>query len=223
MGFLFERITRSISKITDILKKEEEPEEILEQHISMLTEKLTEAESATMKMIAEEKSLTKRITATNEKISKREAQAIKALRTGNEDLARRVLEDKSRLLKEIEQLEQMHAYTDTQADELKDRLYKLKKSYHEIHFKREQLKNKVGAATARALMNQALSSTGVSEQDTDTEVKSHKTETSSSNTDTETSVSVLTHDDSVHTKKELQEFVDKELEVLKIKLNRRNE
>lgn len=125
-----------------IIEKGDEPEDFLDQFIIDMRKDIEEAEQATRKMIVEEKLLKKRIKTATEKIERRQFQAKEALELGNEDLARRALEDKKLLVVELQQVEELYASTASQVNALREKLKELKAYYQELELKRDALKNK---------------------------------------------------------------------------------
>ncbi|UTR11262.1 PspA/IM30 family protein [Evansella sp. LMS18] len=215
--FLIRRLTKNLTKISGVFKKDEEPEELLEQYIAILGEKVNELEEEAIQKTAEEKLLARRIEAAADKIKKREKQALKALSTGRNDFARRVIEDKTRITGEKRYLETLHASARDEAAELNERLFSLKKSYQEILFKREQLQNKVGTTKTNILMNEALSTLDISNGGNAGNVKKGPEEEGIS---TEVPEDRKLAAESVHTdSKWLQDQVDQEMLLLKKKLH----
>jgi phage shock protein A len=216
--FLIRRLRKNLTKISGVFRKDEEPEELLEQYIAMLGEKVKELENEAIQKTAEEKLLARRIEAAAEKIKKREKQALKALSTGRNDFARRVIEDKTRISGEKRHLETLHASARDDAAELNERLFSLKKSYQEILFKREQLQNKVGTTKTNILMNEALSTLDFSNRkDRENEMKGTEEEGIPSNSpdDRKQTDKNVKNTDSQW----LQDQVDQEMLLLKKKLH----
>jgi phage shock protein A len=155
----FKRIKTVVSsELYSMIEKAEDPEKMLDQYIREMGNEIREVEHVTAKMIAEEKLLNKKVCDVKELLEKREQQALKALEVGNEDLARRALEDKVRVTNELAQLEQLHRNAILQAEDLKEKLKQMKSEYREMELKRDTLKSKAGAAKAKAQMNRSLSS-----------------------------------------------------------------
>lgn len=125
-----------------IMEKGDEPEDFLDQFIIDMRKDIEEAEQATRKMIVEEKLLKKRMKTAAEKIEKRQTQAKEALELGNEDLARRALEDKKLLVVELQQVEELYESTTSQVKTLREKLKELKAYYQELELKRDALKSK---------------------------------------------------------------------------------
>ncbi|WNF38499.1 PspA/IM30 family protein [Bacillaceae bacterium IKA-2] len=145
------------SELYNMIEKAEDPEKMLDQFVREMSNEIRDVESATAKMMAEEKLFNKKVVDAKEMVDKRELQAIKALEAKNEDLARRALEDKIRVTNELEQLVQLHRNAAYQAEDLKEKLKQMKSEFREMELKRETLKSKAGAAKAKAQMNRSLS------------------------------------------------------------------
>lgn len=84
----------TMASINDLLDKAEDPVKMLNQFLRDMGEDIKEAEMAVAKQIAVEKRFKQQYEEAEEMVTKREEQALKALEAGNEDLARRVLQDK---------------------------------------------------------------------------------------------------------------------------------
>ncbi len=95
-----------------------------------------------------------------ELVSKREEQAMRALESGDEDLARRVLEDKNKHVGQRDALQDSHAESAKLSEELKDKLREMKDEYRDMNMKKDSLKARSESAKARAKVNESLSSIG---------------------------------------------------------------
>jgi len=82
------------ASINDLLDKAEDPVKMLNQFLRDMEADISEAEVAVAKQIAVEKKFKQQYEESEEMVTKREEQALKALEQGNEDLARRALQDK---------------------------------------------------------------------------------------------------------------------------------
>lgn len=155
---LFKRVKTVVSaELNDFIDKAEDPEKMVDQFLREMEKDIHEAEKTTAKMIAEEKLLSLKVDEAKSLIAKREDQAIDALKTENEDLARRALEDKARVKKELEQLQALHEDTARTAEELKEKLLEMKSEYREMELKRTSLKARANQAKAKSALNRSFS------------------------------------------------------------------
>ncbi|WP_026677614.1 PspA/IM30 family protein [Fictibacillus gelatini] len=157
---LFKRVKTVVSaELNDFIDKAEDPEKMVDQFLREMEKDIHEAEKTTAKMIAEEKLLSLKVDEAKSLIAKREDQAIDALKTENEDLdlARRALEDKARVKKELEQLQALHEDTARTAEELKEKLLEMKSEYREMELKRTSLKARANSAKAKSALNRSFS------------------------------------------------------------------
>ena len=114
---------------------------------------------ATAKMMAEEKLVGKKVVDLKELISKRESQAIEALKSDREDLAKRALEDKARLQTELGHLDVLHTQSLQRVVEFKEKLAVMRSEYRNMEMKRDTLKARALSAKARKSVNAAMSGT----------------------------------------------------------------
>src|SRR5699024_5987956 len=82
------------SELNSMLDKAEDPVKMLDQFMRDMSGDIREVEAAVAKQIANEKMLKRKADDANAMVEKRQKQAEQALEAGNEDLARRALEDK---------------------------------------------------------------------------------------------------------------------------------
>lgn len=155
----FKRVKTVVSsELNAMLDKAEDPVKMLDQFMRDMEEDIREAESSVAKQIANEKMLKKKYDDAMALVEKRQKQAEKAVEAGDDDLARRALEDKrnheeqANLLKESWE----KAKADTQA--LRHKLDEMKREYQEMKLKKDSLKARAESAKTRTKINRAMSS-----------------------------------------------------------------
>ncbi|RDI42278.1 PspA/IM30 family protein [Falsibacillus pallidus] len=155
---LFKRVKTVVAaELHAMVDKAENPVHLMDQYLREMNQEVSEAERATAKMIAEERLLGKKIVNQKELLDMRQSQAVEALQTQKEDLAKKVIEDKMRLQKELVQLEELHTMTLQHVVDLKEKLSVMKSEYREMELKRNTLAARAQAAQAKSSINQALS------------------------------------------------------------------
>src|SRR6056297_645139 len=123
----FKRVKTVVgSELNSMLDKAEDPVKMLDQFMREMETDIREVESAVVKQIANEKILQKKVNDSNSMIKKREEQAIKALESGNEDLARRALEDKKIHSEQVSSLEESYNRAKEDATTLRSKLDEMK-------------------------------------------------------------------------------------------------
>ena len=158
---MFKRVkTIMASELNALLDKAEDPVKMLDQFMRDMAEDIREAETAVAKQIASEKMLHKKYNDAQALVEKREAQAMKALEAGNEDLARRALEDKKLHENQAETLKEAWERAKADAADLKAKLQEMKNEYQEMDLKRDSLKARAETAKTKAKINRSLSSIG---------------------------------------------------------------
>lgn len=154
----FSRVRTIVSsELNSLLNKAEDPGKMLDQFIYDMENDITEVEAAVAKQIASEKLLKKQLDESLEAVTKREEQAMVALESGDEDLARRVLEEKSKQESQASSLQMSHNEATKLSSELKDKLREMKDELREMTMKKDSLKARNESAQARAKVNRSLS------------------------------------------------------------------
>lgn len=157
----FNRVRTIVSsELNSLLNKAEDPSKMLDQFIVDMEKDITDVEAAVAKQIANEKVLKNKYEDALAHVQKRDEQAIMALESGDEELARRVLEDKNKQQLNADSLK--HSYEEAQklAAELKDKLKEMKSEYDEMKMKKDSLKARSESAKAREKVNRTLSGIG---------------------------------------------------------------
>ncbi|KAB7704776.1 PspA/IM30 family protein [Bacillus aerolatus] len=157
----FKRVRTYVgSELNAALEKAEDPVKMLDQFMREMEMDIRDAEMAVAKQIANEKMLKKKLDDAKSMVEKRQQQAVTALEAGNEDLARRALEDKKVYEGQAESMRTAHAQASQDASVLREKLGEMKQEYEEMRLKKDSLKARAESAKARTKMNRAMSSIG---------------------------------------------------------------
>jgi phage shock protein A len=161
MFSFFKRVKTVVgSELNAMLDKAEDPVKMLDQFMREMEADIRDAEAAVAKQIANEKMLQKKVDEAQKMVTKREEQAIKALEAGNEDLARRALEDKKAQNTAAESLRESYTRAKQDADSLRAKLDEMKSEYNQMKLKKDSLKARAQSAQTRTKMNRAMSNIG---------------------------------------------------------------
>lgn len=148
------------SELNALLNKAEDPVKMLDQMLRDMEKDLTDAEATVARQMANCKVLEKRVNDAKHAIAKREQQAMQALEAGNEDLARRVIEDKQKQQSNYEVLNESYQTAKTDVEALKQKLKEMKEEYHSMKLKKDSLKVRAETAKMKTKINRSMSSIG---------------------------------------------------------------
>lgn len=148
------------SELNAMLDKAEDPVKMLDQFMREMEADIKDAEGAVAKQIANEKILKRKANDAEAMVEKRQQQAETAVKAGDDDLARRALEEKSENEKQAILLNESWARAKQDADEIKDKLEQMKKEYNSMKLKKDALKARAETAQTRTKMNRSLSNIG---------------------------------------------------------------
>jgi len=158
---LFKRVKTVVSsELNSVLDKAEDPVKMLDQYMRDMAEDIREVEAAVAKQIANEKMLKRKANDANAMVEKRMQQAEKAIEAGNEDLARRALQDKKDHDATARTLNESWERAKKDADTLRDKLDEMKKEYQQMKLKQDSLKARAESAKTRTKINRSMSSVG---------------------------------------------------------------
>ncbi len=157
----FKRVTTVVgSEMNAMLDKAEDPVKMLDQFMRDMAEDIREVETSVSKQIANEKMLKRKADDAQAMVDKRQKQAEQAIESGNEDLARRALQDKSDHEGQATMLNESWERAKNDSDVLRDKLDEMKKEYQEMKLKKDSLKARAESAKTRTKMNRTMSSIG---------------------------------------------------------------
>ncbi|KGX89115.1 PspA/IM30 family protein [Pontibacillus litoralis] len=154
----FKRIGTVVnSELNSMLDKAEDPVKMLDQFMRDMEADIREAESAVAKQIANEKMLKRKYDDAQALVDKRQQQAEKAIEAGDEDLARRALQDKKNQEEQATVLKESYDRALTDSRNLRQKLDEMKKEYQEMKLKKDSLKARAESAKTRTKMNRTMS------------------------------------------------------------------
>lgn len=158
---LFKRMKTVVgSELNAMLDKAEDPVKMLDQFMREMEADIRDAEAAVAKQIANEKMLQRKYEDADSMVEKRQQQAVKALEAGNDDLARRALEDKKTHSTQADTLRESYERAKADATNLRSKLDEMKNEYNQMKLKKDSLKARAESAKTRTKMNRAMSSIG---------------------------------------------------------------
>ncbi|MFS0673079.1 PspA/IM30 family protein [Ornithinibacillus sp. 179-J 7C1 HS] len=157
----FKRVKTVVSsELNAMLDKAEDPVKMLDQFLRDMGEDIREAEAAVAKQIANEKILKRKVEDAQAMVQKRQSQAEKAVGAGEDDLAKRALQEKKEYENQATLLQQSYEQAKNDSEVLKNKLDEMKKEYHEMNLKKDSLKARAEAAQTRTKINRSMSSIG---------------------------------------------------------------
>jgi len=143
------------ASIHDLLDKMEDPIVMLNQYLRDMEVEIRDAEVTVARQMAAERRMKHRLDEASRIAYDRESQAEQALRSGNELLARKLLEEKVQYDQQVADLAGHHAQASAQVSELTAQLHEMKEEFYKLRNKRNELAARAQMAKARKQMAQA--------------------------------------------------------------------
>lgn len=216
---IFSRLSDIInSNISALLDKAENPEKMIRMVIQEMEETLVEVRSGTAKVIADKKTLTRRLEQLRKQADDWEGKAELALSKGREDLAKAALMEKSNINSSIDLTEQDLAKLDATLDKLSVEIEQLQAKLNDARARQKTIVMRSKATQSRVHVHRQLNSQSIDNAMDKFEYYEKKIDLMEGQMD---SAHVEQRGlQSEFDELEKQESIDKELEALKSKLNK---
>lgn len=142
------------ASVHDMLDKLEDPVVMLNQYLRDMEIEIHDAEVTVAKQMAAERRMKQRLDEVIRLGADREGQAEHSLRSGNEGLARKLLEEKVQYDQQAADLIGLHGQASAQVNELTQQLHEMKEEFYKLRNKRNELAARTQMAKARKQMAQ---------------------------------------------------------------------
>ena len=215
---IFSRLSDIInSNISAMLDKAENPEKMIRMVVQEMEETLVEVRSGTAKVIAEKKTLTRRLEQLRKQASDWEAKAEMAVGKGREDLAKAALLEKFNFNSSAETTEKDLEKLDQTLDKLSVEIEQLQAKLNDARARQKTILMRTKATNSRLHVNRHLHSYAIDNAMDKFEYYEKKIDQMEGQMD---SASIEARGlQNEFDELEKQETIDKELEELKSKLN----
>ncbi len=152
MGILTRFKDIMASNVNSLLDKCEDPEKMIDQYLRNLENDYAGVKAETASVMAEEKSAKRKLDECNEEIAKMTEYATKAVTAGNDDDARKFLENKNSLTEKRAVLQKNYDLATINSKKMKEMHAKLEDDIQTLRSKRDILKAKVKVADTQKKM-----------------------------------------------------------------------
>ena len=146
------------SNINALLDKAEDPEKMIDQCLRNLNSDLGKVKSETAAIMAEEQRAKRVLDDCNEDIAKMQSYAVKALESGNENDARKFLEQKASLASKQPGLQEAYDLAHNNAAHMRQMHDKLVEDINELESRKDMIKGKLAVAKTQERINKMGSS-----------------------------------------------------------------
>ena len=146
MGILTRFKDIMASNINALLDKAEDPEKMIDQCLRNLNSDLGKVKSETAAIMAEEQRAKRALDECNAEIARMQQYAVKALEAGNENDARKFLEQKAVLSAKLPGLQEAYELASNNAAQMRQMHDKLVSDINELEARRDMIKGKLAVA-----------------------------------------------------------------------------
>ncbi len=147
------------SNVNALLDKCENPEKMIDQTVRNLNKDLNKVKGETAAVMAEETRAKRKLDDITAEVAKLQDYAVKAITAGNDDDARKFLEEKSKKEVELNTLSQSYEMASLNAKRMRAMHDKLESDVKTLEAKKADLKAKFAAAKAQERINKMVNST----------------------------------------------------------------
>ena len=163
MGILSRFADIMESNINALLDKCENPEKMIDQTLRNLREDYAEVKKETAGVMADEKKAERALAEAKSNMQKYLDATTKALQSGNEGDARKLLAKKQQYEAQIPNLQQVYDAAHANAEKMRSMTFKLQHDIEELEARKDTIKAKVSVAKAQQRVNKVISGTKSSE------------------------------------------------------------